>query len=110
MARYANKMKSLQSDKYFIRESLFNLVELSLLARLYEEHCLPSASTGALNQGSLAQTLLKMKATENNGELRVAIYEADPIGFYWKYEGKVLAHWVHPEHRGLGVEQSLLGS
>lgn len=102
-------MKSLQSDKYFIRESLFNLVELSLLARLYEEHCTPSASSGNLNQGSLAQTLLKMKATEGKGELRVAIYESDPIGFYWKFDDKVLAHWVHPEHRGLGVEQGLLG-
>lgn len=104
------KSQSLHDDKYFIRESLYNLVELSLLARLYEEHCTPSASTGKLNQGSLAQTLLKMKATEGNGELRVAIYETDPIGFYWKYEGKVLAHWVHPEHRNLGIEQSLLGN
>lgn len=103
-------MNSLQSDKYFIRESLFNLVELSLLARMYEEHCLPSASSGGINQASLAQTLLKMKATEHNGELRVAICETDPIGFYWKYEGKVLAQWVHPEHRGRGVEQGLLGS
>ncbi|MBV2169145.1 MAG: hypothetical protein KUL82_10605 [Bdellovibrio sp.] len=102
-------MKSLQSDKYFIRESLYNLVELSLLARLYEEHCTPSASSGKLNQESLAQTLLKMKSTEGKGELRVAIYEADPIGFYWKLGDLVLAHWVHPEHRGLGVEQGLLG-
>lgn len=101
-------MNSQQSDKYFIRESFFNLVELSLLARLYEECCLPSANTGSFNQGSFAQTLLKMKATESKGELRVAIYEADPIGFYWKYEGKILAHWVHPEHRNQGVEQSLL--
>lgn len=101
---------SLHSDKYFIRDSFFNLVELSLLARLYEEHCIPAASSGNLNKESLAQTLLKMKATENKGALRVAIYESDPIGFFWKYEEKVLAHWVHPEHRGLGVEQGLLGS
>lgn len=101
---------SLDSDKYFIRESLYNLVELSLLARFYEEHCLPSASSGALNKSSLAQTLLKMKATEGQGELRVAIHETDPVGFYWKYEDKVMAHWVHPEHRGRGVEQSLLNS
>ena len=99
---------SLNSDKYFVRDSVFNLVELSLLARLYEEHCLPSASSGSLNQDSLAQTLLKMKATEKKGQLRVAIYESDPIGFYWKYEDKLLAHWVHPEHRGQGVELSLL--
>lgn len=100
-------MKSLQSDKYFVRESLFNLVELSLLARLYEEHCTPSASTGSLNQASFTQTLLKMKATENKGQLRVAIYEADPIGFFWSLDNKVLAHWVHPEHRLMGVEESL---
>ncbi|KYG60485.1 hypothetical protein [Bdellovibrio bacteriovorus] len=103
-------MKSLHSDKYFIRESLYNLVELSLLARLYEEHCIPAASTGNLNQESLAQTLLKMKATEGKGELRVAIFDTDPIGFYWKFQGQVLAHWVHPEHRNQGVEQGLLGS
>ncbi|WII71850.1 hypothetical protein QJS83_15405 [Bdellovibrio sp. 22V] len=103
-------MTSLHSDKYFVRESLYNLVELSLLARLYEEHCIPAASSEGLNQASLAQTLLKMKATEGKGQLRVAIYETDPVGFYWNYEGKVLAHWVHPEHRGLGVEQSLLGA
>lgn len=100
---------SLHSDKYFVRDSQYSLVELALLARLYEEHCTPSASSGSLNQGSLAQTLLKMKATEKNGQLRVAIYEGEPIGFYWKYEGKDLAHWVHPEHRALGLEQSLLG-
>ena len=103
-------MKSLHADKYFIRESLFNLVELSLLARLYEEHCLPSASSGVISQDSLAQTLLKMKATEGKGELRVAIYETDPVGFYCKFEGKVLAHWVHPEHRNQGVEQALRGA
>ena len=100
-------MKSLHEDKYFIRESLYNLVELSLLARLFEEHCTPSASSGKINQGSLMQTLLKMKATEGQGQLRVAIYEADVIGFFWELEGTVLAHWVHPEHRLQGVEQSL---
>lgn len=103
-------MKSLHSDKYFVRDSFFNLVELSLLARLYEENCLPSAQAGILNKESLAQTLLKMKATEGKGELRVAIYETDPIGFYWKLDGQVLAQWIHPEHRGQGLEQGLLGS
>ena len=72
-------MDSLHSDKYFIRDSMFNLVELSLLARFYEEHCLPSASSGKLNQESLMQTVLKMKATEGKGRLRVAIYETDPV-------------------------------
>ncbi|MGZ3771966.1 MAG: hypothetical protein ACXVCP_19280 [Bdellovibrio sp.] len=102
-------MTSLQFEKYFIRESLYNLVELSLLARLYEEHCVPSANTKKINQESLAQTLLKMKATEKNGKLRVLIHEADPVGFYWEYEGKTVAHWVHPDHRGQGLEQKLLG-
>lgn len=102
-------MSSLQTDKYFIRESLFNLVELSLLARFYEEYCTPAASSGKINPESLAQTLLKMKATEGQGQLKVAIYDTDPIGFFWSYEGKVLAHWVHPDHRNQGVEQNLLG-
>ena len=52
---------------------------------------------------------MKMKATEGKGELRVAIHDTDPVGFYWKYDGKVMAHWVHPTHRGEGVEQGLLG-
>lgn len=102
-------MTSLQTEKYLIRDSMFSLVELSLLARLYEEYCTPSASSGKLNPESLAQTLLKMKATEKNGQLRVAIFEADPVGFYWMFDGKVIAHWVHPDHRGHGVEQNLLG-
>ncbi|MBO9666404.1 MAG: hypothetical protein J7501_06280 [Bdellovibrio sp.] len=102
-------MSSFHSDKYFIRESLYNLVELSLLARMYEEHCTPAAESGKISKESLSQTLLKMKATEGKGELRVAIHDTDPVGFYWKYEGKVVAHWVHPTHRGEGVEQGLLG-
>ncbi len=96
-------------ENYFFRDSLYNLVELSLLARLYEEFCVPSAGQG-LNKESLSQTLLKMKATEKNGRLRVAICDTDPVGFYWQYEGKVLAHWVHPNHRNRGVEKGLLDS
>lgn len=103
-------MKTIQADKYFVRESMFNLVELSLLARLYEEYCAFAAASGKLNQESLAQTLLKMKATENVGSLRVAIFEADIVGFFWQLHGKVVAHWVHPDHRARGVEQSLLNS
>lgn len=102
-------MSSLQTEKYLVRDSMFSLVELSLLARLYEEFCTPSASSGAINKESLAQTLLKMKATEGKGQLKVAIFDTDPIGFFWSYEGKVLAHWVHPDHRNQGVEQNLLG-
>ncbi|MNK22762.1 hypothetical protein D3C87_410430 [compost metagenome] len=98
------------TDKYFFRDSMFNLVELSLLARYYEEFCTPKAMGSALNKDSLSQTLLKMKATENKGRLRVAICETDPVGFFWEFEGKTMAHWVHPEHRGHGVEQGLLDS
>lgn len=101
-------MNTHSEDHYHIRNSFFSLVELSLLAKLYEENCTPMASKDSLNSNSLAQTLLKMKATENQGELRVAIYGTDPVGFYWQYEGKTLAHWVHPEHQGQGVEQRLL--
>ncbi|HWU43518.1 MAG TPA: hypothetical protein VN132_08775 [Bdellovibrio sp.] len=103
-------MPSLHSDKYFVRDSVFNLVELALLARFYEEFCTPSASRGVINQTSLSQTLLKMKATEGHGQLRVVIHSTDPVGFYWFYEGKVLAHWVHPDHRGQGLEERLLNS
>lgn len=101
-------MESFHSDKYFIRESMFNLVELSLLARMYEEHCVPSSGSGNLNKTSLSQTLLKMKATEGNGQLRVAIHDTDPVGFYWQYDGNETL-WVHPTHRGEGVEQGLRG-
>lgn len=100
-------MTTLDSTKYFIRPSMFNLVELSLLARLYEAHCMPSAQTGNINKESLAQTLLKMKATENSGQLQVAIFDADPVGFFWAQDGKTLALWVAPEHRNQGVEESL---
>lgn len=57
-------MIELNSDKYFIRPSLFNLVELSLLADMYERYCTPSASVEQVSKESLAQTLLKMKAAE----------------------------------------------
>ena len=99
-------MKSLHDDKYLIRNSLFNLVELSLLARMYEEHCTPSSGGGKINQESLTQTMLKMKATEHNGSLRVAIYDAEPVGFFWDFNGQS-AQWVHPEHRLEGIEQTL---
>ena len=102
-------MTEMDTDKYFIRNSLYNLVELSLLARLYEEFCVPSSGK-ALSKESLSQTLLKMKASETQGALRVAICNTDPIGFYWQFQGQVLAHWVHPDHRGQGVEQGLLPS
>jgi hypothetical protein len=102
-------MISLHDDKYLIRESLYNLVELSLLARMYEQYCVPSANGGRANPESLAQTLLKMKASEKQGQLRVAIFAAEPVGFYWKFQDKVMAHWVQPEHRLEGIEQSLLG-
>ena len=101
-------MKTMDTEKYFIRESLYNLVELSLLARLYEEHCLPTASSGTLNKESLAHTLLKMKATEGKGTLRVAICGTDPVGFYWQYEG-TNSVWVLPDHRNQGVENNLMG-
>lgn len=87
---------------------MFNLVELSLLARYYEEFCTPRAQGKALDKESLSQTLLKMKATESHGRLRVAIFETDPVGFFWEFEGTTMAHWVHPDHRGQGVEQRLL--
>lgn len=80
-----------------------------MLARMYEEHCVPSATSAKINQESLAQTLLKMKASEQQGVLRVAIYDAEPVGFYWQYQDKTMAHWVHPEHRLEGIEQSLIG-
>lgn len=102
-------MPSLDSDKYFIRDSMYNLVELSLLARFYEEFCVPSATSGSLNKESLSHTLLKMKATEGKGQLRVAIHGTDPVGFHWVYDGKVMATWVMPEHSGQGVEERLAG-
>lgn len=97
----------MHDDKYLIRDSMFNIVELSLLARMYEEHCVPSATTGKINQESLAQTLLKMKASEKQGVLRVAIFDAEPVGFHWQFQDKVMATWVQPEHRLEGIEQTL---
>lgn len=95
------------SENYMIRESLYNLVELSLLARFFEEYCTPNSFNGTLDKQSLSQTLLKMKATEGKGQLRVAIHNTDPVGFYWVNDGKVLAHWVHPDHKNQGIESNL---
>lgn len=98
------------NDKYFVRESLYNLVELSLLARFYEQYCVPNSFTGQLDKASVSQTLLKMKATEGKGQLRVAICDTDPVGFYWVFEGQVLANWVHPSHKDQGIESFLKGN
>ena len=100
-------MLELNSDKYFIRPSLFNLVELSLLADLYERHCTPAASVDQVNKDSLAQTLLKMKASEKKGKINVVIYEASPIGFYWEMDGKPLAVWIPPAHKNQGIEERI---
>lgn len=94
-------------EQYHVRESLYNLVELSLLARLFEEYCTPNSFSGEINRESLSATLLKMKASEGKGLLRVLIYKSDPVGFYWVLEDQVMAQWVHPDHKGKGLENTL---
>lgn len=100
-------MIELNSDKYFIRPSLFNLVELSLLADLYEKHCTPSASIDQVNKESLAQTLLKMKAAEKKGKINVVLFEASPVGFYWEMDGNLVATWIAPAHKNQGIEERI---
>lgn len=96
-----------QIENYFIRPSLFNLVELSLLARMYEQSCLPRHNEARLNQESLAQTILKMKATEQQGVLRVVLFDANPVGFYWQYQGETLASWLNPDHNRVDVKSAM---
>lgn len=96
-----------QIGNYFIRPSLFNLVELSLLAKMYEESCLPKSPQASLDSNSVAQTILKMKATENQGVLRVVFFDANPIGFYWQYEGQVMASWLPPEHNHADIKTAM---
>ncbi len=91
-------------DQYHFRRSFYNLVELSLLAKMYVEHCLPLADGKTLDKGSLAQTLLMMKSTESKGTLDVVIHGSDPVGFLWQYEGKLISLYVAPGHRDKGVE------
>lgn len=100
-------MIELNSQKYLIRASFFSLVELSLLADMFEKHCVPAATNAEVNKESLAQTLLKMKASEKTGKLNVVIYDASPVGFYWEMNGKVQALWVDPSHRNQGIEERL---
>lgn len=107
---------------YYYRESLYNLVELAILARNYHDSlavlrdpqlgpAIPSdfhlEATREQLDISFQQTLLKMKATEGRGRLVVAIYGADPVGFYWSQDNKKLAQWVHPLHKANGIEESL---
>lgn len=107
--------------EYYYRESLYNLVELALLARAYEESlvgALPKEAslradfhlegTAASRNISFQQTLLKMKATEGHGRLVVAIHGSDPVGFYWTPQGAQMVMWVRADHRGQGVEAGLL--
>lgn len=94
-------------ENYQFRKSFYNLVELSLLARMYVEKCLPLQAPESADPLSLQQTLLMMKATETKGSLEVVICGADPVGFLWQYEGRLLSLFVLPEHKNQGVEEEL---
>lgn len=94
---------------YYFRESLYNLVELAILARHYEESLLGTLGSSAKGGNiSFQQTLLKMKATEGKGRLVVAIHGEDPVGFYWMQESQKPSLWIHPEHKSHNLESLLL--
>lgn len=94
-------------EQYQFRKSFFNLVELTLLAKMYVEHCLPLQKEQPADLATLPQTLLMMKATETKGSLDVVIHGADPVGFLWQYEGRLISLYVQPSHQGRGVEEKL---
>ena len=94
---------------YYFRESLYNLVELALLARHYEESLVGALGASAKGGNiSFQQTLLKMKATEGKGRLVVAIHGEDPVGFYWMQEKQKPSLWIHSEHKSQNLESLLL--
>lgn len=97
----------MNAEKYHIRKSFFNLVELSLLAKMYVQNCLPLADPKNASTAGVPQTLLMMKSTEERGQLNVVIHGADPVGFLWQYDGKLISLFVLPEHREKGVEEKL---
>ena len=100
------------TKEYFYREGQFHLVEVALVARLYEEYCVPAAEGAKLNNDSLTQTILKLKATEKKGFFHVCLHNADVVGFIWiapehgsqqqraddASQFKLMALWAHPEH------------
>lgn len=95
--------------EYYFRESLYNLVELAILARHYEESLLGTRGDSATGGNiSFQQTLLKMKATEGKGRLVVAILGEDPVGFYWELEGQKPSFWIQSEHKQHNLESMLL--
>lgn len=105
--------------EYFYRESLYNLVELAILARAFQDSLVVSTQkpfssefvlegTAAQKDIAFQQTILKMKATEGKGRLVVAIHGSDPVGFYWTQGETQLGLWVHPQHRNQGVEAGLM--
>lgn len=94
-------------ENYHFRKSFYNLVELTLLARMYVENCLPKNQTAKHDPNQFSQTLLMMKATESKGSLDVVICGEDPVGFLWQFEGKMLSLFVKDEHRNKGVESKL---
>ncbi len=97
------KMNSLEN--YHFRPSFYNLVELTLLARMYLENGVPLAPGASLDKNSFSQTLLMMKATEQRGQLQVVIHGEDVVGFLWEYDGKLISLFVMPSHRGHGLEE-----
>lgn len=92
---------------YHIRNSHFSLVELSLLAHGFESDRIPSLGQDRPSKEVLTKTVLQMKATEKDGLLMVAIYQADPVGFIWAEANGQVNIWVAAEHKPHGLDLKL---
>ncbi len=97
-----------QDIEFLIRDSQFSLVELSLLANYYVEKL--SSVVAKIDQRQLVmQTILRMKATEGKGLLKVAIFATDPVGFYWSFDSTT-SIWIDERFRNHDLQDQLLKS
>lgn len=99
---------NIKKIEFFIRDSQFSLVELTLLAKHYVEN-LNSVVSSPDQRQLLTQTMLRMKATEGRGILKVAIFDTDPVGFYWSFDSTA-SIWIDERFRNHGLQDQLINS
>lgn len=108
MSKQNSDQTQKQNHDFFIRDSLYSLVELALLAKQHVSQ-LGSVLRQENEKALITQTMLRMKATEGVGVLKVAIHDVDPVAFYWSFDSTTSV-WIDERFRNTDLEDQLLKS